>query len=134
MESSQRSRVDETLAQALPPLERALAHVLPVGVPKALVEFLVFGIKQAWACLFGGLLLLGMIVTYYAYPAHLPVARYDALVLYAVGLQALFLITRLERPSEALVIRGSCMPPSEHISRDAPACSSFAGSTIQIYG
>jgi len=104
MEFSQRSRVDETLAQALPPLERALAHVLPVGVTKALVEFLVFGIKQAWACLFGGLLLLGMIVTYYAYPAHLPVARYDALVLYAVGLQALFLITRLERPSEALVI------------------------------
>lgn len=104
MERPQSSRVDETLARILPPVEQAFARILPDRLTKALIEFLVFGIKQAWACLFGGLLLLGMIATHYAYPASAPLARYDFLVLYAVGIQVLFLITRLERPSEALVI------------------------------
>ena len=98
------SRVDEILANWLPPLETALKRVLPERITKGLVEFLVFGIKQAWACLFGGLLLLGILVTTYAYPDSAPIARYDFLVLYAVALQALFLITKLERPSEAIVI------------------------------
>ena len=98
------SRVDETLARVLPPIEAWLGRFLPDLVTKGLVEFLVFGIKQAWACLFGGLLLLGMIVTSLAYPENAPVARYDFLVLYAIALQGLFLITKLERPSEAIVI------------------------------
>lgn len=98
------SRVDETLQRFLPRLERWLNKALPDGLTKGLVEFLVFGIKQAWACLFGGLLLLGMMATGYAYPDAAPIARYDFLVLYAVVLQALFLITKLERPSEAVVI------------------------------
>lgn len=98
------SRVDETLEQVLPQVERWLDRVLPSRVTQALVEFLVFGIKQAWACLFGGLLLFGMIATRYIYPEDLALARYDFLVIYAVAIQTVFLITRLERPSEALVI------------------------------
>lgn len=98
------SRVDETLQRFLPSLERWLNKALPDRMTKGLVEFLVFGIKQAWACLFGGLLLLGMMVTGYAYPDTALIARYDFLVFYAVVLQALFLITKLERPSEAIVI------------------------------
>lgn len=98
------SRVDETLARVLPRLEQWLDRIVPERVTQAVVEFLVFGIKQAWACLFGGLLLLGMIATRYVYPDDPVLARYDFLVLYAVAIQALFLITRLERPSEALVI------------------------------
>lgn len=98
------SRVDETLTRILPNLERWLNKGLSERLTKGLVEFLVFGIKQAWACLFGGLLLLGMMVTGYAYPDAAPIARYDFLVLYAVAIQALFLITKLERPSEAIVI------------------------------
>ncbi|EIM73139.1 hypothetical protein A33O_16794 [Nitratireductor aquibiodomus RA22] len=34
-------------------LDRLPAH----GLAGALVEFVVFGLKQAWACLFGGVLL-----------------------------------------------------------------------------
>ena len=98
------SRVDETLQRLLPSLERWLNKALPERITNGLVEFLVFGIKQAWACLFGGLLLLGMMMTGYAYPDAAPIARYDFLVLYAVGIQVVFLITKLERPSEAIVI------------------------------
>lgn len=98
------SRVDELLASTLPPVEHALGQILPLWVSHALTEFLVFGIKQAWACLFGGLLLTGIIATTYLYPSDAALSRYDFLVLYAVALQALFLITRLERPSEAVVI------------------------------
>ena len=105
METMQaKSRVDETLERFLPPLERRLNRFLPSMVTNGVVEFLVFGIKQAWACLFGGLLLFGMIATSLIYPENAPIARYDFLVLYAIAIQALFLITKLERPSEALVI------------------------------
>ncbi len=98
------SRVDLILEARLPSLETALLRLLPAALVRGLIEFLVFGIKQAWACLFGGLLLIGMIATRYVYPETLPLARYDFLVLYAVAIQAVFLITRLERPSEAVVI------------------------------
>ncbi|MCR9270499.1 MAG: DUF817 domain-containing protein [Hyphomonadaceae bacterium] len=98
------SRVDETLARLLPLVERGLNRGLPSSLTQGLIEFLVFGIKQAWACLFGGLLLAGMIVTHLYYPDAMPLARYDFLVAYAVSIQILFLITKLERPSEALVI------------------------------
>ena len=104
MSDAQTSRVDETLARLLPSVEQWLNRFLPARVTHALVEFFVFGVKQAWACLFGGLLLLGMIVTHLSYPAWIPLARYDFLVVYAVSIQAAFLVTRLERPSEALVI------------------------------
>lgn len=104
MVDAHESRVDQTLAQVLPRVEAWFNRVLPPRLTQALIEFLVFGIKQAWACLFGGLLLLGMIVTRYIYPDTAPIARYDFLVIYAVAIQAVFLITRLERPSEAMVI------------------------------
>lgn len=98
------SRIDATLAQTLPPVERSLNQALPPRWTKALVEFLVFGIKQAWACLFGGLLLFGILATHYVYPENWALARYDFLFIYAVLIQATFLITKLERPSEAIVI------------------------------
>ncbi|MBL8770016.1 MAG: DUF817 domain-containing protein [Phenylobacterium sp.] len=67
-------------------------------------EFLLFGLKQAWACLFGGLLLVLLVATRLWWPADAPLARYDLLVLCAVGLQVLLLASRLERPDEARVI------------------------------
>lgn len=104
MTLASQSRVDALLAQNLPRIEQALSTLLPTRLTKALIEFLVFGIKQAWACLFGGLLLLGMIATRYLYPDDASLARYDFLVLYAIAIQAIFLLTKLERPSEAIVI------------------------------
>ena len=77
-------------------------------------EFLLFGLKQAWACLFGAAMLALIIGTHFAWPAHAPLARYDFLVLGAVAIQVLLLATRLERWDEAAVILifhvvGTCM-------------------------
>lgn len=67
-------------------------------------EFLLFGLKQAWACLFGGAMVGLLVATHYLWPAAAPLARYDFLVACALALQALLLATRLERWDEALVI------------------------------
>lgn len=67
-------------------------------------EFLLFGLKQAWACLFGGLMLALLLGTHLFWPDDAPLARYDFLVLASVAIQALLLATRLERWDEALVI------------------------------
>lgn len=70
----------------------------------AAYEFLLFGLKQAWACLFGGAMLALLVVTHFTWPAQPMLARYDFLALAAVAIQALLLATRLERWEEALVI------------------------------
>lgn len=98
------SRVDRVLARALVPWERSLRRVLPKFWVRAATEFLVFGIKQAWACLFGGLILAGLIGTALFWPENAPLARYDFLVIYAVGIQLAFLALKLERWDEAVVI------------------------------
>ncbi len=63
-----------------------------------------FVVKMGWATLFGGLLLIGMIISSQIWQADWPIARYDALVAYALLLQILFLLFRLETMSEAKVI------------------------------
>jgi len=67
-------------------------------------EFLLFGLKQAWACLFGGAMLALILGAHVFWPAQAPIARYDFLVVCAVLIQAFMLATRLERWDEALVI------------------------------
>ena len=69
-----------------------------------LYEFLLFGFKQGWACLFGGLLLALLLTTHLFYPAGAPLARYDFLVLAAVAIQVGMLLLRLETLEEAKVI------------------------------
>lgn len=73
-------------------------------VTAALHEFLRFGMKQAWACLFGGLMVALMIGTHLWYPASAPLARYDFLFLAALAIQALLLAFRLETFEEAKII------------------------------
>lgn len=67
-------------------------------------EFLLFGFKQAWACLFGALMLAALLATHLWYPADAGVARYDVLVVLAVLIQAGMLAFRLETPAEVRVI------------------------------
>jgi uncharacterized membrane protein YoaT (DUF817 family) len=67
-------------------------------------EFLLFGLKQAWACLFGALMLTLLLGTHLFWPDHAPLARYDFLVIASVAIQAALLATKLERWDEALVI------------------------------
>lgn len=69
-----------------------------------LYEFLLFGFKQAWACLFGALLLALLLGTHLFYPTDAPLHRYDFLTLAAIGIQLALLALRLETPREASVI------------------------------
>ncbi len=63
-----------------------------------------FGIKQGWACLFGGLMLAMLLATHLWWPAHAWIARYDALTLAALLIQVLMLRFGLETADEAKVI------------------------------
>jgi uncharacterized membrane protein YoaT (DUF817 family) len=67
-------------------------------------EFVRFGIKQAWACLFGGALVALIIATSLWYPKDAPLGRYDFLFLAAVAVQIAMLAWRLETVDEAKVI------------------------------
>jgi uncharacterized membrane protein YoaT (DUF817 family) len=70
----------------------------------ALYEFLLFGFKQGWACLFGGLLLALLLGTHLFYPDSAPLHRYDFLTLAAIAIQGAMLAFRLETWREARVI------------------------------
>ena len=67
-------------------------------------EFLRFGIKQAWACLFGGIMVALIVATHLWYPRGATLARYDFLFLAAVAVQVGMLAFRLETLDEAKVI------------------------------
>lgn len=86
----------------------AAAHAVLARLPRGpladgAVEFLVFGLKQAWACLFGGLM-LGMILATRLWWPEIGLARYDFWFLAALLIQIGMLVFRLETLSEAKVI------------------------------
>lgn len=85
-------------------LERHLGDAMRARLPHGLAEFIMFGLKQGWAAIFGILLLGGIILSKLIWQADWPLARYDALVIYAVGLQVLMLATGMESWREARVI------------------------------
>ena len=107
-----RAKPPESAAATWPPLARFVRAEAALGAAAAsrgplragAYEFLRFGVKQGWACLFGGSLLGLLVLTRYAYPAHAPLARYDALFLAAILIQLALLATRLETREEARVI------------------------------
>jgi uncharacterized membrane protein YoaT (DUF817 family) len=70
----------------------------------ALFEFVSFGIKQAWACLFGGLMLALLLGTFLWYPQDAALARYDFLTLAALAIQIAMVAIRLETWEEVRVI------------------------------
>lgn len=83
---------------------RWLADARERGVRAWLVEFLVFGAKQAWACVFGAALLAVIVAARLWYPDDAALARSDALVIAAVAIQVIMLVTRLETGRELWVI------------------------------
>jgi len=91
-------------------LERRIGDAMATTPARvAIYEFIRFGIKQAWACLFGGIMLALLIGTHllwhWLWPGGgAPVARYDALFLAALAVQAALLMLRLELWEEARVI------------------------------
>lgn len=85
-------------------LERRLGDAMRARLPFALAEFVMFGLKQAWAAIFGALLLIGMLVTDHIWQADWALARYDALLLYALALQVLLFLSGMESWREVRVI------------------------------
>lgn len=71
-------------------------------LPGFLYEFLIFGVKSAYACVFGGLLLFLILITNLV---EIPLLhRYDFLFLSAVLIQILLIFFRLEKMEEVKVI------------------------------
>ena len=121
------------------------------GLSGALVEFLVFGLKQAWACLFGGAMLALIIATKYFSPDALGLARYDFLFIAALAIQFSMLAFRLETLGEAKVIlifhivgtameifktsAGSWIYPEENVFRigGVPLFSGFMYAAVGSY-
>ncbi|HMO31212.1 DUF817 domain-containing protein [Enterovirga sp.] len=86
--------------------EEALGRMAEARGPwiAGLYEFLRFGMKQGWACLFGGLMVALLIGTHLFYPKGAALARYDFLTLAALFIQAMLLWSRMETLEEAKVI------------------------------
>lgn len=101
----------QPIAAAWAPLARFVAAEARIARRAAkrrttqfLYEFVCFSVKQAWACLFGGVMIGLLIATSLWYPPHAPLARYDFLFLAALAIQLAMLAFRLERLDEAKVI------------------------------
>jgi uncharacterized membrane protein YoaT (DUF817 family) len=114
-------------------------------------EFLIFGIKQAWACVFAAVMIASILGTYLFYPKDAEFARYDFLFLLALSMQALLILLKFEHRAEAKVIaifhvvgtimeifktyKGSWIYPEANFFRIAgvPLFSGFMYSTIGSY-
>lgn len=125
--------------------------IAPLPLGQFIHEFLIFGIKQAWACLFAGVLITGILGTYLLYPPNAIISRYDFLFLLALGMQAVLLLLKFERWDEAKIIaiyhvvgtimeifktaKGSWVYPEANFFRIAgvPLFSGFMYSTIGSY-
>ena len=85
-------------------IERRLGDWMRDRLPHWAAELVMFVLKMGWAGLFGISLLLAIIGTKAIWSDALPMHRYDALLLIALALQALFLWLKLETWEEARVI------------------------------
>jgi len=83
---------------------RLLADASDRGIRAGLIEFLVFGAKQAWACVFGAALLVVIVAARLWYPDDAVLARNDALTIAAIAIQVVMVATRLETGRELWVI------------------------------
>jgi uncharacterized membrane protein YoaT (DUF817 family) len=125
--------------------------LLPLPFGRVWHELLIFGVLQAWACLFAGVLLGFILLTKFSYPTWMPIARYDFLLLIALGMQFALLALKFERIEEAKVIlifhvvatvmelfktaKGSWIYPDANVIRIAgvPLFSGFLYSAVGSY-
>ncbi|MEV4489925.1 DUF817 domain-containing protein [Micromonospora coxensis] len=84
---------------------RAVLTRLPRrGAAGWLIEFAVFGLKQAWACVFGAAMLAVILAAHLWYPRDAALARNDVLTLAAVAIQIAMVAGRLETLRELRVV------------------------------
>jgi uncharacterized membrane protein YoaT (DUF817 family) len=95
---------DQRNAPPTAEIERRLGDAVRARLPHVLAEFVMFGLKQGWACLFGALMLAAILASKAVWQPDWPVQRYDALFAFALLTQAAFLWWRLETWDEARVI------------------------------
>lgn len=102
------STSDRTFTRLELTIDRAAHRVLagkPDSGPRAfLVECAVFLLKQAWACIFGALLLVVIVAARLWYPDDAMLARNDALTIAAILIQIGMLTFKLESGRELWVI------------------------------
>lgn len=93
------------LEQAIDRAANGLLAGKPERGPRAvLIECAVFLLKQAWASIFGALLLAVIVAARLWWPDDAPLARNDALTIAAILIQVLMLAFRLESGRELWVI------------------------------
>jgi len=110
-----------------------------------------FGIKQAYACVFGGALLFLILLTKLCWQSDFAIARYDALFVLAIAMQVVFVKCKLESWEEVRVILvfhvvgtlmeifktsvGSWVYPEENLLRisGVPLFSGFMYSAVGSY-
>jgi uncharacterized membrane protein YoaT (DUF817 family) len=95
------TRLEQAIDRAA---HRALAGRPATGFRGFLVECAVFVLKQAWACIFGALLLVTIVAARLWYPDDAVLARNDALTIAAILIQVGMLAFRLESGRELWVI------------------------------
>ena len=83
---------------------RVLAGRPATGARGVLIEAAVFLLKQAWACVFGALMLVVIVAARLWYPDDALLARNDAMTIAAVLIQIGMLVFRLESGRELWVI------------------------------
>lgn len=83
---------------------RFLATAPDGGYKAKLAEFVVFGLKQGWACIFGATLLAVLMAARLWYPDNAALARNDFLTIAAVAIQVLMVLFKLETLRELRVI------------------------------
>jgi len=71
---------------------RMLRGAPATGIRAALIEVVVFLLKQAWACVFGAALLAVIVAARFWYPDDAAIARNDALTIAAVVIQLAMLV------------------------------------------
>src|SRR5699024_12656153 len=84
-------------------LDGVADRVLP-RVPAGVQEFPAFGIKQAWACLFGALMLAAIVPTAWFHPDDAWLARNALPVVLAVLIQIAMPAARLETGRARIVL------------------------------
>ncbi|MFB9716391.1 DUF817 family protein [Arthrobacter methylotrophus] len=73
---------------------RFVGHSPAQGLRSRLTEFTVFGLKQAWACVFGASLLAVIFAAHLWYPADAALARNDFMTIAAVVIQIVMVATK----------------------------------------
>ena len=84
--------------------QRMIERTPTDGLRRKFVELLAFVVKQAWACIFGALMLAVIFAARLWYPEDAALARNDFLTLCAIAIQVAMVATKLETTRELRVI------------------------------